>query len=158
MHILAIDPGDKYGVAEYEEGRVRVYQHKMLGRDPTGKKRQLPFALVGHVPRSPTAPRLLWDLLIIERPVPPGPKRSVLGTISLAMTAGVFIGAIPCEELCIVTPSSWNSKGRGEAAATRCLKKHGIKDCGPDAKSALGILLWKLKELGEDIHSLEVVA
>jgi len=150
MRILAVDPGDRWGTAEYIDGVVWLLEGRMRGRSPADKKRRLAELLRLEAYGDTDYP---FDLLLLERPVPPGPGRSVLGTISLAMTAGVWAGVCACAELEIVTPSSWNTKGTGAMRAEKMLQKFEVR-CGPDAKSALGLLLWKLRELGEDVGSV----
>jgi hypothetical protein len=148
VDILAVDPGGKYGMATYVEGLVEIFQGTMRGRSPSDKKRRLLLDILLNFDGR------AFDLLLVERPLPPGPGRSLVGTISLAMTSGVFIGCLDSHELEILTPSQWNSRGTGQARATRCLNKFRVTPPGEDAKSALGMLLWKLEDIEEEISGI----
>jgi len=146
MRILAIDPGTKdFGVALYEDGAVDLHQCRMPGASAEVRRKRTARCALWKI--LPAHPHL--DALIVEKQFLQHGKSA---QFSLAMSAGVLsavlAGLSNVEEWREVAASSWNHRGRGLAAATRCAERLGCDIAGADdAKSALGLLLHYLVEV-----------
>lgn len=148
LRIDAIDPSTQHlGLAQYRDGAVWLYQCRIVG--PTAEVRRHRLLHPDYDPY-PLAVNRPLNTLLIEKPVRGG-ARSIKGTYSMAMTAGILLALhsryTRVDEVFEIHPSTWNSRGTGLARATRCAKKFGVAlDDAPDAHSALGLLLWHLAQ------------
>jgi hypothetical protein len=159
MNALAIDPGVAWGAAWKAGSDWGTCSGKLRGHDAAERWRRLAVALYGSPSRAndliSVAPILdafggaVVDLLVREfasgRPRGGAPQSGVT-TVSMGVSAGVWIGGIPSESLLLPTPGQWNHRGRGKQAAHRAAKKLGLALATDDEVAALGMLLWGLPE------------
>lgn len=155
MRIIAIDPGTKdFGLAYYEDGATEIHQCRMPGTNAEARRKRL-AAVVDNLGLLLPG-RQYVDALLVEKQFLMAGRSA---QFSLAMSAGVIACAMAAGrgvgEWRELWPGGWNHKGKGMAAAARCLTKHEVHlDGAEDAKSALGLLLHYLREIEADITSL----
>lgn len=160
MIILCIDPAATSGYALWEDGGAYLGQVRPKGRTVHAKRAALRGLVRTYGPLAELLPYAETDidLLVVEWPTM-RPGFSSQAPLSVAAWCGTWQALVGAAENVVVTPGSWNHKGRGLAAARRLWKKHLEADPEkwPDALSALGILIHTLAQHdGQEIHELRL--